>query len=269
MAWHFIEFSCMQIIAFFAPSSTPTSSAPQPQSLETSTAELASPTANLRPQVPVHDSPSSAAMPAVTPAAAASSRVHETMRSQLRNAMHSASALLDPEVSRVMLQGYLSVRESLQHLEGLYTVMGHAVLSPEHDAFTLEPEGGVGEEGGDAEQHSFVGGALNLLSEPPMRTQAWQTAQAWPEAASPAPAETPWLRRSARLQARAAAGPHSTPFTTPDVSVGHWLVSAMGSSHDMRQRRRRRQGGPDRRGNANSNGANRVVAEDADIGFSR
>lgn len=49
-------------------------------------------------------------------------QVSGTIRSRLRDALQTA-ALLDPEVSRVMLAGYLSVRESLSRLDGLHTVV--------------------------------------------------------------------------------------------------------------------------------------------------
>jgi hypothetical protein len=229
-----IFFMCVQIIAFFAPHSPSTSQQQHPLP-ESSTAEPATPTSVLQPHVPSHGSPSSAAMSTVSPASAASGRTHETIRSHLRNAMHSASALLDPEVSRIMLQGYLSVRESLQHLEGLYAVMGHAALSQDHEVGALEA-GGEGDEEEEEEDSLLGGAAHNRLSEMPMPAAMWVVAE------TSAAEALPRLRRSARLQALAAAASFSAEFTSPDVPVGDRLVSAMESSHDARQRHRQRQG---------------------------
>ena len=46
------------------------------------------------------------------------------LRSRLRAVTMSSTA--DPDLARRMLEGYLSVRESLERREGLYTVIGHA-----------------------------------------------------------------------------------------------------------------------------------------------
>lgn len=58
------------------------------------------------------------------------------LRSRLRAATMNSGA--DPDLARRMLEGYLTVRESLERREGLYTVIGHAEGS---DGTAVSPEG--------------------------------------------------------------------------------------------------------------------------------
>lgn len=58
------------------------------------------------------------------------------LRSRLRAVTMNSGA--DPDLARRMLEGYLTVRESLERREGLYTVIGHAEGS---DGTAVSPDG--------------------------------------------------------------------------------------------------------------------------------
>lgn len=61
------------------------------------------------------------------------------LRSRLRAVTMNSGA--DPDLARRMLEGYLTVRESLERREGLYTVIGHAESA---DGTPVMPSGALG-----------------------------------------------------------------------------------------------------------------------------